>query len=176
MQFSSITIGLGWPLCRSCRDYCSDLIAISWQDSEPQLSDQMWFTWPCQNYHNKKRIITWLSGQGHQKAQCGCSLHLVGCRSGFPLLLEGKSASSQLSLVQLDNLLSTAAKPSCRGHGLCAGTPGGHSAICTIVKVIGMHRPVHSDLKDTGGLTCDQSSSCVEVISCEMHAWIYTLP
>lgn len=136
----------------------------------------MWFTWPCQNYHNKKRIITWLSGQGHQKAQCGCSLHLVGCRSGFPLLLEGKSASSQLSLVQLDNLLSTAAKPSCRGHGLCAGTPGGHSAVCTIVKVIGMHRPVHSDLKDTGGLTCDQSSSCVEVISCEMHAWIYTLP
>lgn len=30
MPFSSITIGLGWPLCRSCRDYCSDLIAISW--------------------------------------------------------------------------------------------------------------------------------------------------
>lgn len=56
------------------------------------------------------------------------------------------------SLLQLHNLLSTAAKPSCRGHGRCEGMPQGHSSVCTTTKVIGMHRPVHYELKDTGSL------------------------
>lgn len=98
----------------------------------------------------------------------------------IPYALEGKSASSQLPNrgVHLHSwAIYLALQQSLPAeHGLCAGTPGGHSSVCTTVKVIGMHRPVHYDLKDIGSLTWDQSSSCVEVISCEMHAWIYTLP
>lgn len=183
MLLSSITIGLGWPLCRSCRDYCSVLTAIFTQ----LTSLWTWIfrpnvvTWPFQNYHDKqKSIITWFSGQGHHKAQCGCNFYLVSCWSVFPMLLGGKSASCQLS-----NLFTWATAQSThhcskaflqRPWPLCRGTRraqfclhhyGGYrnaQAFTLWSKRHGKFRP-H-----------DQSSSCIEVVSCEMHAWIYTLP
>lgn len=56
------------------------------------------------------------------------------------------------SVLQLHDLLTSAAEPSCRGHGRREGTPQGHSSVCTTAKVIGRHRPVHCELKDTGSL------------------------